>query len=76
MESTLRQRLQKLEFTPYLVLGLTLLILLVFIAYPLSKVILNSFLAMGDTPSLENLTLANFTQFFTSTLYKSAFVNT
>jgi len=52
MESTLRQRLQKLEFTPYLVLGLTLLILLVFIAYPLSKVILNSFLAMGDTPSL------------------------
>jgi iron(III) transport system permease protein len=76
MESTLRQRLQKLELTPYLVLGLTLLILLVFIAYPLSKVILNSFLAMGDTPSLENLTLTNFSQFFTSTLYKSAFVNT
>jgi iron(III) transport system permease protein len=76
MQSALQQRLQKLEFTPYLVLGLALLILLVFIAYPLSKVVLNSFLAMGDTPSLGNLTLVNFTQFFTSALYKSAFVNT
>ena len=76
MESTLQQRFQKLEFTPYLVLGLTLLILLLFIAYPLSKVILNSFLEMGDAPSLENLTLTNFSQFFTSALYKSAFVNT
>ena len=76
MESALRQRLQKVEFTPYLVLSLVLLILLVFIAYPLSKVILNSFFAMGDTPSLENLTLTNFSQFFTSALYKSALLNT
>jgi len=76
MEIALRQRLQKLELTPFLVLGLVLLILLVFIAYPLGKVILNSFLVMGDTPSLENLTLTNFSQFFTSALYKSAFLNT
>ncbi len=76
MESAVRHRLQKLELTPYLVLSLVLLILLVFIAYPLFKVILNSFLAMGDTPSLENFTLTNFSQFFTSALYKSALLNT
>jgi iron(III) transport system permease protein len=76
MGNAVKQRLEKVELTPYLFLGLSLLILLVFIAYPLSKVILNSFLVQGETPSLENLTLANFSQFFTSALYKSALLNT
>jgi iron(III) transport system permease protein len=71
-----KERLGNIELTTYLVLGLALLILLVFIAYPLSRVILNSFLEMGDVLSLGNLTLANFSQFFTSTLYRSALFNT
>jgi len=71
----LKNRLQQVELTPYLVLSLTLLILLIFIAYPLSKVVLNSFLPMGEVPSLGNLTLANFSQFSTSVLYKSALLN-
>ncbi len=76
MGNSLRQRLHKFELIPYLVLGLALLILVVFIVYPLFKVIFNSFLEMGETPSLENLTLVNLAQFFTSSLYKSAFINT
>jgi iron(III) transport system permease protein len=70
------RRLKALEFTPYLVLGLALIILVVFIVYPLSKVVFSSFIELGDAPSLRNLTLANFSQFSTSTLYRSAFFNT
>ena len=71
-----KERLKALEMTPYLVLGLALTILVLFIVYPLSKVILNSFIEKGDILSLKNLTLANFSQFSTSTLYKNALVNT
>ena len=70
------ERFYKIEFIPYLVLGLALIILLVFIAYPLSKVLLNSFLRIDDVASIENLTLANFSQFFSSSLYKNALMNT
>jgi iron(III) transport system permease protein len=76
MESSLKERFHKIEFIPYLVLGLALLILVIFIAYPLSKVLLNSFLKIDDVPSIENFTLANFSQFFSSALYKSALMNT
>jgi iron(III) transport system permease protein len=71
-----KQLLSKVELTPYLILGLTLLILLVFIAYPLSKVVLNSFMEAGAPPTMKNLTLANFSEFSTETLYKSALVHT
>jgi iron(III) transport system permease protein len=76
MRDGFKERLGNIELTTHVVLGLALLILLVFIAYPLSKVILNSFLEAGDVLSLENLTLANFSQFYTSTLYKSALLHT
>jgi len=76
MLSGLKERFYKIEFIPYLVLGLALLILVLFIAYPLSKVLLNSFLRTDDVFSLQNLTLANFSQFFSSSLYKSALMNT
>jgi iron(III) transport system permease protein len=76
MAVAIKERLKAIEFTPYLVLGLALIILVVFIAYPLSKVVFNSFIELGDAPTLRNLTLANFSQFSTSTLYRSAFFNT
>jgi len=72
----LRERLSKIDLIPFLVLGLTLFILLVCIAHPLSKVLINSFLEQGSDPSLENLTLVNFSRFFSSALYKSAVLNT
>lgn len=76
MAGAIRKKLKAFELTPYLVLGLALIILVVFIAYPLSKVMFNSFIKMGDEPTLKNLTLVNFSQFSTSTLYRSAFLNT
>ena len=72
----IRGKLKSFEFTPYLVLGLALIILVVFIVYPLSKVVFNSFIEQGDASTLSNLTLANFSQFSTSTLYRSALFNT
>jgi iron(III) transport system permease protein len=72
----LKPRSGALELTPYLILGLALVILVLFIAYPLSKVLFSSFVAQGDPLSLHNLTLANFSQFSTSTLYRSALLNT
>jgi iron(III) transport system permease protein len=71
-----KERLKALELAPCLVLGLALTILVLFIVYPLSKVILNSFIEKGDVLSLQNLTMTNFSQFSTSTLYKNALVNT
>ncbi len=75
MAGSLKEQLRKIELTPYLVLGLTLIILLVFIVYPLSRVVFNSFLESGDVPAIKNLTLANFSQFSRSTLYRSALLN-
>ncbi len=76
MAREITRRLKTFEFTPYLVLGLALIILVVFIVYPLSKVVFSSFIKLGDAPTLRNLTLANFAQFSKSTLYRSAFLNT
>lgn len=76
MLTTIKKRLKSFELTPYLVLGLALIILVLFIAYPLSKVVFNSFIKLGDEPSLKNLTMANFSQFFTSNLYRGALLNT
>ncbi len=49
---------RRIEWTPLVVLGLSLLILVLFIVYPLSRVVLNSFLLKGKPFSLANLTLA------------------
>jgi iron(III) transport system permease protein len=73
---TLKEHLASRELTPYLVLGLALAILVLFIAYPLSKVVISSFIPMGEPVSLRNLTLANFSQFSTSSLYRGALLNT
>jgi iron(III) transport system permease protein len=67
---------RRIEWTPVVVLGLSLLILVLFIVYPLSRVVLNSFLLKGKPFSLANLTLANFSQFLSSALYRSALRNT
>ncbi len=67
---------RRIEWTPVVVLGLSLLILVLFIVYPLSRVVVNSFLPKGSPFSFANLTLANFSQFLDSALYRSALRNT
>jgi len=69
-------RARRIEWTPVVVLGLSLLILGLFIVYPLSRVILNSFLPKGEPFSFGKLTLANFSQFASSALYRSSLRNT
>jgi iron(III) transport system permease protein len=66
----------RIEASQVLVLGLTLVILVLFIVYPLSKVVLASFVLKGKAITPDNLTLANFTEFASSRLYRSALANT
>lgn len=57
------------------VLLLAVGILGLLIVYPLSRVLLLSFIKPGDPVSPAHLTLANFSRFFTSGLYQKALVN-
>lgn len=66
----------RFEPVPVLVMGLALAILALFIVFPLGKVVLGSFLPKDAAFSLKNLTLANFSQFLSSRMYRGAFVNT
>ncbi len=63
------------DWTPWGVGAVTGIVLVLFLVYPIGKTLLSSFVAQGDSLSLENLTLRNFQRFFTSSLYKQAFVN-
>ncbi|MFA5595762.1 MAG: iron ABC transporter permease, partial [Trueperaceae bacterium] len=63
------------DWTPWVVGAVTGIVLVLFLVYPIGKTLLSSFVAQGDSLSLENLTLRNFQRFFTSSLYKQAFVN-
>jgi iron(III) transport system permease protein len=66
----------RFDLVQLLVLGLTLVILLGFIVYPLSRVVLSSFVEKGKAVTLGNLTLANFSEFLSSKLYRGALRNT
>ena len=62
----------RVEPSQVVVLGLTLVILVLFIVYPLSKVVLSSFVEKGKAITPANLTLANFAEFTSSRLYRGA----
>ena len=63
------------DWTPYLVGVIASIVLVLLLVYPITKTLLSSFVRMGDPLALENLTLANFQRFFTSSLYRQAFTN-
>lgn len=63
------------DWTPWIVGVITALVLGLFLLYPIGKTMLSSFVKQGDDIALENLTLSNFARFFTSPLYKQAFLN-
>ena len=58
-----------------LVLAIVVGILGLLVVYPLSRVLLLSFIRPGDPVSAAHLTLANFSRFFTSGLYQKALIN-
>lgn len=70
------RRQLRVEPSQVVVLGLTLLILVLFIVYPLSKVVLGSFFEKGKALTLGNLSLANYAEFASSRLYRGALRNT
>lgn len=70
------RRTLRFEPSQVLVMGLTLVILVLFILYPLAKVVFGSFLRKGDALTLGNLTLANYSEFLSSKLYRGALRNT
>src|SRR5690625_4317925 len=63
------------DWTPWLVGGITGIVLVVFLIYPIGKTLLSSFVQQGDAVSFANFTLHNFQRFFTSPLYQQAFLN-
>lgn len=69
------KRLRQVELTPWLVMGLMGLILLIFVVYPIGRMLLYAFVPNGQSVGLTNLTLENFRTFFASPLYKTAIWN-
>ena len=65
----------RLDPVATLVLGLAGLILLVFLVYPISRIVLNSFLPTDAPLALTNLTLEHFVRFAVSPLYRKALVH-
>ena len=64
--------LKDIDFTVWLVLGMVFVVLVLFLLYPISRMILASFVGRDKPIAWENLTLANFNRFFTSRLYVDA----
>jgi len=68
-------RLLRKDYTVYLVLGLGVLFVAVFLAYPLLRTVLIAFVPNGKDLSLSNLSLVNFEKFLTSNLYRRSLIN-
>lgn len=63
------------DLLPVVVGAVTGVILVTLLVYPIGKSLLSSFVPQGEALTLGNLTLSNFSRFFTSPLYKSALRN-
>ena len=63
------------DWLPWIVGGLTILILVVFMIYPILKTVLGAFVRQGDPLDLAHATLFNFERFFVAATYKSALKN-
>jgi len=69
------RRLRHKDYTVYLVLGLGVLFVVVFLAYPLLRTILIAFVPNGRELSFSNMSLVNFEKFLTSNLYRRSLIN-
>ncbi len=70
-----REVWRRLDPVAALVLGVAGSILLLFLVYPISRIVLNSFLPTDAPLSLENLTLEHFSRFAVSPLYRKALLH-
>lgn len=67
--------LVKKDYTPYLILSIPLVFLLIFLFWPIINIILQAFVKRGSQLSFKELTMHNFRYFFTSTLYQRSLRN-
>ena len=65
----------KKDYTPYIVLGLPIIFLIVFLVWPLLQTVLHAFVLRGQELTWGNLTLQNFRRFFQPGLYQRSLYN-
>lgn len=65
----------KKDYTPYLILSIPLLFLVIFLVWPLGMSIGKAFVLKGKELIWDNFTLANFQRFFTSSMYQKSIRN-
>lgn len=67
---------RRLNIAPYVAGGVTIVVLVAFLLYPIGTTMLNSFAPAGQAFNGLNATLENFSRFFTSSMYQQALWNT
>jgi len=69
------KRLGRKDYTSYLVLGIALVFVSIFLIYPLLRTVLLAFVPKGAAVTPSNFTLANFAKFRTSSMYMRSLWN-
>ncbi len=67
---------RRLNIAPYVAGGVTIVVLVAFLLYPIGTTMLNSIAPAGQAFNGLNATLENFSRFFTSSMYQQALWNT
>ena len=67
---------RRVDWLPWVAGGLTVLVLVLFILWPILQLLVAAFLPVRTPFSVEALTLANFSRFITAATYRSATLNT
>lgn len=65
----------KKDYTPYIILSVPLLFLVIFLVWPLGMSIGKAFVLRGNELIFNNFTFANFQRFFTSSMYQRSLRN-
>lgn len=73
--ATSLKRLGRRDYTSYLVLGIALVFVSIFLIYPLLRTVLLAFVPRGAAVTPSNFTLANFAKFHTSSMYTRSLWN-
>ena len=67
--------LKDIDFSVWFVMLLVATVLIMFLIYPIGKMLISSFFELGKPVTFQNITFANFSRFFTSNLYIKATMN-
>lgn len=65
----------RMDYTPYIVLAIPMIFLLLFLLWPLATTISKAFIVRGQELLFNNFSFANFERFFTSSMYQRSLRN-